>query len=171
MASLLDLQRDFRAALLAGDGPPPPEVLGGPVPAAARMGIYRNNVIGNLTGVLRLTYPAILRLVGADFFTAAAARFIAAAPPASADLYEYGAEFPDFLGAFAPAGGLVYLADVARLEWAVNRALHAPSVPALDAETLLGVPEEQQAEVRLIAHPSLSLLARRIRCRRSGKRC
>ncbi len=160
MSSLLDLQRRFRAALLAGeDAVLLPEVRDGEVGAAARVGIYRNNVIGNLSGSLRLTYPAVERLVGADFFAVATARFITAAPPASADLYEYGGNFAAFLRVFEPAGGLAYLPDVARLEWAVSRALHASSVPALAAEALRGVPLEKQAELRFEAHPSLSLLS------------
>jgi len=159
MSALLDLQRRFGAALLGVDAAPPPEILGGLVAPAARIGIYRNNVIGNLTGVLRLSYPAIERLVGADFFTAAAGRFIVTAPPTGADLYEYGAGFADFLAVFEPARGLAYLADVARLEWAVNRALHGQAAPPLTAAALRDVPEEQWAHVRFLAHPSLSLLA------------
>ena len=163
MSALLDLQRRFRTALLdgdsAGDGAaPPPEVLGGRVDAAARLAIYRNNVIGTLTGALRLTYPAIERLVGAAFFAAACARFAAAAPPDSADLYEYGAGFAAFLDGFEPARTLPYLADVARLEFAVTRALHAPLVPALDAGALAAVPAEAEDGLRFLPHPALSLL-------------
>ena len=160
MSSLLKVQRGMRAALLAGTAAPaPPTVIGGALAAAARVSIYRNNVLGNLTAALRLTFPAVERLVGAAFFAAAAAHFIAATPPASADLYEYGAAFPAFLAPFEPAQGLAYLPDVARLEWAVNQALHAPFAPALPAAALRGVPEQQQAALRFVAHPSLSLLA------------
>lgn len=159
MSALLDLQRRFGAALLEVDAAPPPEILGGSVAPAARISIYRNNVIGNLTGVLRLSYPAIERLVGADFFAAASGRFIVAAPPTGADLYEYGAGFADFLTEFGPARGLAYLPDVARLEWAVNRALHGQATPPLTTEALHAVPEDQWAHVRFVAHPSLSLLA------------
>jgi Putative DNA-binding domain len=159
MSTLLELQRDLRTALLAGADTAPPSVIGGTASAASRVRIYRNNVLGNLVGALRLTFPAVERLVGADFFAGAAARFIPATPPASADLYEYGAAFPNFLAAFEPAKGLSYLPDVARLEWAVNLALHAPLVPALAPEALLGVPEQDQPNLRLVAHPSLSLLA------------
>jgi hypothetical protein len=141
------------------DAPAPPRGIGGALDAAARVAIYRNNVLGNLTGALRLTFPAVERLVGAAFFAAAAARFIAATPPASADLYEYGAAFPAFLAAFAPAQGVPYLADVARLEWAVNHALHARFVPALTVAALRDVTEQQQPGLRFAAHPSLSLLA------------
>lgn len=160
MSSLLEFQRGMRAALLAGpDTLPPPTALGGALAAAARMGIYRNNVLRNVTGALRLSFPAIERLVGADFFAAAAACFIRAAPPTSADLYDYGAAFPTFLAAFGPAQGLAYLPDVARLEWAVNVALHTSFAPALAADALFSVPEQEQAGLRFVAHPSLSLLA------------
>lgn len=159
MSSLLELQRNFRVALLAGTYAAASTVIGGTLDATARVRIYRNNVLGNLTGALRLTFPAVERLVGADFFAGAAAQFIPAAPPLSADLYEYGAAFPAFLAAFEPAQRITYLADVARLEWAVSQALHAPFVPALTASALLGVPEARQADLRFTPHPSLSLLA------------
>lgn len=159
MFSLLDLQRDMRMALLAGGGIPPWMIIGGAITPNARVRIYRNNVLGNLTGALRLTFPAIERLVGPGFFAAACAHFISAEPPASADLYEYGATFPAFLAAFEPARGLAYLPDVARLEWAVNRALHATFSPALAAEALLDVAGQQPVELRFVPHPSLSLLA------------
>ncbi|MGH7122185.1 MAG: DNA-binding domain-containing protein [Acetobacteraceae bacterium] len=70
---------------------------GSKVPAEARLAVYRNNVIGSLTGALRPTYPAVERLVGKEFFAAAAARLIACEPPATRDLYEYDGAFPDFL--------------------------------------------------------------------------
>lgn len=157
MPSLLEFQRDFRSALLH-DMAAPAAVRGGMASADARLGIYRNNVTGNLTGALRLTFPAIERLVGAEFFAASAIDFVRATPPAGADLYEYGAAFPKFLAGFAPAHGLAYLPDVARLEWAVNRALHAPVMPPLSADAITAVPTERHAELRFMPHPSLSLL-------------
>ncbi len=159
MSSLLELQRTMRTVLLAASDTPPATVIGGTLDASDRLGIYRNNVLGNLTGALRLTFPATERLVGAEFFGAAATRFIQTTPPASADLYKYGAAFPAFLAAFEPAKGISYLAEVARLEWAVNLALHAPIAQVLTTNMLLGVPESRQADLRFTPHPSLSLLA------------
>ena len=159
MSALLELQRAMRTALLEDNGTPLSALIGGAFDAPSRVRIYRNNVLGNLTGALRLTFPAVKRLVGADFFAAAAARFISAAPPAGADLYEYGAAFPGFLATFEPVQTIAYLPDVARLEWAVNHALHAVFVPALTPDALFDVPEQHQAGLRFAAHPSLSLLA------------
>lgn len=159
MSSLLDLQRRFRAALLSKEAPVPPEILGGPIAAATRLGVYRNNVISSLTGVLSLTYPAAKQLVGEIFFAAIAERFIAATPPISADLYEYGEGFADFIAAFEPAQSLPYLPDVMRLEWAVNRALHAQDAPSVTPEALLALPPAEHANLRFAPHPSLSLLS------------
>ncbi len=159
MPSLLDVQRGFRTAVLAGSRLPPSLIDGGPVSAAARLGVYRNNVIGNLTRALRLSFPAVERLVGEDFFAAAAQRFIMVSPPHAADLNQYGDGFADFLASFEPAASVPYLPDAARLEWAVSRALHAPPAPALTAEAVSAVPPEQQADLRFGPHPTLSLLS------------
>lgn len=158
MYSLLELQREMRTVLLTGDDMSLPPVIGGAASPNTRVRIYRNNVIGNLTGALRLSFPATERLVGADFFAAACAHFISAHPPTSADLYEYGATFPAFLDTFEPARRLPYLPNVARLEWAVNRALHTTLSPALTAEALRDIAEQQPAELRFVPHPSLSVL-------------
>lgn len=157
MSSLREFQRSFRSALLGG-AEAPVEIRGGMPGTPTRLDIYRNNVIANLTGALRLTFPAVERLVGAEFFAASAAHFIPTAPPAGADLYEYGAGFAEFLAGFPPAQGLAYLPDVARLEWAVNRALHASIVPSLSADAVASIPVEQHADLRFTPHPSLSLL-------------
>lgn len=125
------------------------------IPAIA---VYRNNVFGNLTGALRLTYPAILRLVGEPFFAEAAARFIAGSPPRSADLYEYGQDFAAFIEVFEPARSLPYLADVARLEFAVCRALHAPRTVPLDAAAFAALSGDAPEVIRLAPHPALALL-------------
>lgn len=156
MPPLADLQRRFRAALLEPDREPVPAEIADCAPGAgARLGVYRGNVRGALIGALRLGFPAVARMVGEDFFAAAAGVFAIAAPPRGADLYEWGGGLADFLAGFAPARGLAWLADLARLEWAVGRALHAPMLPQLDPAQLAGA----AARVRFVAHPSLSLLA------------
>lgn len=159
MPSLLDLQRGFRTAVLADTAVPPSVITGGPVSATARLSVYRNNVIGNLTRALRLSFPAVERLVGEDFFATAAQRFIAAAPPQAADLNQYGDGFADFLASFEPAQSVPYLPDVARLEWAVSRAVHARPAPPLAPEALSAVPPAREVDLCFTPHPTLSLLA------------
>jgi hypothetical protein len=155
MPTLLDQQRALRAALLR-QGADAKAV--GVRDAARAIAVYRNNVFGNLTDALRLTYPAIRRLVGDAFFAQAAARFIADQPPRSADLYEYGREFATFLEGYGPTRALPYLADVARLEFAVCRALHAPRAAPLDAGGLAALCRDAPETVRFAPHPALALL-------------
>lgn len=159
MPSLLDVQRELRTAVLADAAMPPSFIKRGKVSAAARLGVYRNNVIGNLTRALRLNYPAVKRLVGEDFFAAVAESFIVATPPRMADLNQYGDGFAYFLALLDAAASVPYLADVARLEWAVSRALHAPPAPPLKPEALSDVPQEHQVALRFHPHPTLSLLS------------
>jgi hypothetical protein len=155
MPTLLELQQAMRGALL-GDIDISPMLADGI--ALDRLDIYRNTLMSGLTKTLRLSYPAVTRLVGADFFDGAAYRFVAAHPPQAAYLDAYGGGFPGFLRCFAPAASLVYLAEVARLESAVNRALHAPDVEPLDLIALAAIDPAEQAGVRFVAHPSISLI-------------
>jgi hypothetical protein len=104
MPTLLELQRDVYRGLVAGeDGPCAAHIVADGIAGAARLSVYRNTFIGNLTTALRLVYPAIYRLVGAPFFESAARLFIEEQPPQSAWLDEYGAGFAEFLAGFAPA--------------------------------------------------------------------
>jgi hypothetical protein len=135
MPTLLELQRAVSRGLRAGDADTAAEwIVDGPIAAADRLRIHRNTMLGALTGALRLTFPAIDALVGAEFFDQAARAFILAAPPVSPWLGLYGAEFPEFLEDYAPAAALPYLADVGRLEWAVEQAAatHEEPAPAIE---------------------------------------
>src|SRR5437870_1977433 len=82
------------------------------VAAADRLSIYRDTFYGTLTRALRLSFPAIHRLVGVEFFDAVALEFIKAKPPRSAYLDDYGSDFPDFLARFPGAMSVPYLFDV-----------------------------------------------------------
>jgi hypothetical protein len=155
--TLLELQRAMRSSLVDRDDDAAAAMLAEHV-GADRLDIYRNTFVAGVTKALRLIYPAVHRLVGAAFFEGAAAVFIAQHPPRAAWLDEYGAEFPEFLQTFRPAATLAYLADVARLERAVNRAIHAPDIAPLALERLAEVAPEHQMLVRFVPHPSIGLL-------------
>lgn len=158
--SLLELQLALRRSLVAGDDAAAAAciVTAGLAPSE-RLAVYRNTCLLTLVRALRLGFPAIERLVGADFFEAAARAFIAAEPPRSSWLDDYGGGFAGFLERFAPATALPYLGDVARLEWAVSRALHASDAEPLDLAALASVPEDERAGLRFVPQPSLALLA------------
>jgi hypothetical protein len=120
-AALLDPQRPVPDGLRAWNGSDP----------ARRFGVYRNNVVVSLVGALAETFPVLRQLVGGEFFDAMAGVYVRAHPPTSPVLAHYGEGFADWLDGFAPARGLPYLPDMARLECARVAAYHAA-----DAEPL-----------------------------------
>ncbi len=156
MPALLELQRAFAGAMLheyergiwahiAADG----------FSAAERLRIYRNTCRSTLVETLRISYPAVERLVGREFFERAAGKFVAQFPARSGYLNEYGGEFAEFLAELEPARELRYLPDVARFEWALSVAANAPDTPPLDATALTGADAERLC---FAPHPSVSLL-------------
>jgi hypothetical protein len=159
MSSLRDLQAGFRAALLAADEQRiAPHVVDDGLTASARLAVYRHHVFTTLTAALETTYPVVCRLVDRRFFGWAADRYIRAHPPAGPCLFEYGAEFPAFLAAFEPCAHLPWLADLARLEWAMSVARHAADAPPLEPDAWRALDPTALARLTLRFDPSVTLL-------------
>jgi hypothetical protein len=156
---LRDLQAEFAAALFDERPEMNARVRAGRFPAAQHLQVYRNNVVESLTGALRAVYPVVEKLVGDGFFRYAVHEYLRAQRPRSGNLHDFGDAFAGFLAGFAPAAGLPYLPDVARLEWAWHQAFHAADAPAFDLARLGAVPAEQHAALRFVLHPSARLLA------------
>ena len=163
--TLRELQAEFGRALvgdtdasratITGDGL---EIAGDGLAPEALLRIYRQHVVTTLTDALKTTFPVVCRLVDERFFAYAADRYSVQTPPAAPCLFEYGGSFPDFLADFPPCRHLEYLPDVARLEWAMNVALHADDAASLDAATLGAVGPADAGRLLLRFDPSLALL-------------
>lgn len=159
MLPLRELQQAVARGILAEQAAPLAGVIREDgLPYDKRLQVYRNNTIISLTEVLKATYPVVGALVGEQFFAFAAKTCIAAHPPRVPRLAEYGAEFADFLAGFAPAQSLPYLPDMARLEWAINEAYHAPDDKGLAPQDLSSVPPEQYSALRFALRASCRLL-------------
>jgi len=161
MPSLPELQRGFAAATVFGDQA---SIAGLRIVAAgldpgARIGIYRNNILGNYRKALGATYPVVRRLIGPALFNALIEAFVRAYPSTRGDVNRYGGELARFLSTHIPARDLEYLPDVARLEWAIDQASIAADAAALDLATLATVPEHALGELRFALHPSARLVA------------
>jgi hypothetical protein len=159
MPTLLEIERAVYRSLVEHDDEAATQhiAVDGLAPEA-RLNVYRNTFISTLTTALRLSFPAVHRLVGAEFFESVARIFIEAAPPRSAYLGEYGADVPEFLKSFPPAASLAYLSGAARLEWAVSRALHAPDADALDVSRLSTIDPGDHRRIVFVPHPSVGLV-------------
>lgn len=146
--SLPELQRRFARELA---DPPSPGVA-----------LYASTIRTNYRRALSATYVVVKRVVGEAFFHAAVDSYAARHPSASGDLNDFGDRFGTFLARYEPARGLPYLADLARLEWALDEAMRAAASPGRPAEVLaaLGrVTGEGLAAVRLVLAPSCRLVA------------
>lgn len=125
---------------------------------AVAIEVYRNNYRGNLHDALAGAYPVVKQLVGDDFFRFMARKFIEQYPSRSANLHHYGTELADFVVTFTPAQELVYLADVAALEWAYHVAYFVADEPPLALDRLAQIPTEQYSDLILRTHPACRLV-------------
>ncbi|MGH8332315.1 MAG: HvfC/BufC family peptide modification chaperone [Pseudomonas sp.] len=159
MPSLRDLQDAVRRSIIERDDDDAiAHIVANGIAPQDRLSVYRNTFTQTLIRALRLSYPAVDRLVGAAFFDAAAGEFVVQQPPRSSFLDDFGGDFAAFLKQFAPAASVPYLADVARLEWAVSRALHAPDAEPLAVASLGSVDAANYAQICFAPHPSLGLI-------------
>ena len=157
--ALRDLQAAFAAHLLGDDSAElAAEVLGDAIPAAARLRVYRHHVFESLAAALAATFPTVQAVVGADFFRGLARAFVGQSPPDQPVLAEYGAGFPAFVAGHDAARDLPYLADVARLDWALNLAFHVPAGGRLAAADLAAVPADRLPSLRLALAPGTALI-------------
>lgn len=159
MLRLAERQGNFAAALLNPRLPMPDGLIdpdGEPGPK--RFAVYRNNVVVGLTETLKDAFPAVHRIVGADFFRAMARAYVMVEPPRSPILLDYGAGFPDFISQFEPAAMLPYLADVARIERAWMEAYHAPEASPIDPSAFTVIALDQLPSIQLALHPSLRIV-------------
>jgi hypothetical protein len=159
MPALRELQAAFAAAVF---DPVDTRVLGwvteGDMSAPERFAVYRRNVFHNYREALRDVYPVCQRLVGEAFFEFAADAYIRRHRSIEGNLHAFGDRYADFLAGFAPAAGLAYLPDVARLEWAVHESFHAADHELLDLSRLAELPADQLPRVVFLLHPACRLV-------------
>ncbi|QEL56229.1 HvfC/BufC N-terminal domain-containing protein [Chromobacterium paludis] len=123
----------------------------------AALAVYRNNYRVGLIDTLAHSHPVCRELVGDDFFTALAREYVKTHASQSGNLHRYGADFSDFIAGFAPCAELPYLADVARLEWAVHRSYYAEDAAPMAAADLAAVPQAQWGALVFTPLPDVAL--------------
>lgn len=165
MNGLAAMQAAFAAAMAGeGDGVLASALAGregdGPR-ASTRLDIYRNNIASALVRSLEGLYPALVRLMGGDFFARVARDYARAHPPVHGRLLEYGFHLPEFVGSYEAAARYPWFADVGRLELAWHRAYISGEAKALRAHDLADVPPARMADLGLVLHPSCQRLASR----------
>lgn len=155
MNSLLENQIHFANSIIYGNELPSainPAYLNYRVETA--LDIYRNNFRGNLHDALAGAYPVIEQLVGKEFFRFLTRQYIGQHHSRSCNLNHYGDQMANFVTAFEPARDLVYLADVASLEWACHLSYLAPDADTLSIVRLSQISQEQYPFLVLLTNPA-----------------
>ncbi len=150
--SLASFEDAFAQALFAAPGEADDAVAD--LVAQPAFAVYRNTVTKSCIDALQANFPAVTRLVGEEWFRGAAAEYVARERPNTPSLQAYGATFAAFLGDFAPAAELPYLADVARLDRFWIESHGALDAPVLGATDLVGVDAGVLAGAVLVPHPA-----------------
>lgn len=118
--------------------------------------VYRNTSIKGRIDALEANYPTVSRLVGGEWFRAAAREFVENHPGDDPVLAGFGEGFPAWLAVFEPARDLPYLPPVARLDRAWTEAHLAPDAePLTVAQAVAAGLGLTAAQARL--HPSARL--------------
>jgi hypothetical protein len=110
------LWRDARPGVVAG------WLRDAPARATRGLQAYQANAGALAERALRAAFPTIAMLVGDESFGALARVFWHANPPLRGDIAQWGESLPTFIEADAQLASEPYLADVARVDWAVHRA-------------------------------------------------
>lgn len=159
MTSLNDIQSAFLDSIydsydvkLAG------QVTDKKIETDQRLRIYKDNVRLNLYNNLKSKYDAVCQIVGEDFFKYLANEYVKNNKPVSGNLDEYGEEFANFISGFDAVAKLQYLADLARLEWAVHIAYFAANSAELDKLALAKVSPEKISDIKFRLSPSANIL-------------
>ncbi|MFJ3482978.1 putative DNA-binding domain-containing protein [Pseudomonas sp. NPDC090202] len=150
MTRLLSAFQDaFITALYDADKHSLPELT-----AQAGFSVYRNTVLKGAVDALLANFPTVERLVGRDWFVAAASVYAHQSPPVDARLIHHGADFADFLDHFEHARELPYLGNVARLDrlWIASHS--AVDQPGIDLAYIASLNAEQLTALRLTPRAS-----------------
>jgi hypothetical protein len=116
------------------------------------MKVYRGNLVFGMLQALKDTYPFCLALLGENNFNFLGREYIYRHPSTRPDLTHYGESLGDFLSGRPEIKAWPFLADVAKLEWALDRAFYAPG------ETSLSMADIQDSGAAFGLKSSVTLL-------------
>jgi len=124
MNTLAAQQRALLDALFTGPGSPP---MHGALPFCGLRGLaaYRSHAQAQACRSLGLSYPVLAQWLGDDNLAGLAGAFWYARPPQCGDLAQWGGALPEFLAGLPQLADAPWLADVARVEWALHQAASA----------------------------------------------
>lgn len=127
-----------------------------PARVDAGLNAYRANAGAHAERALAAAFPTLQQLLGDASFAALARARWQADPPLRGDLASWGAGLPAFIADDTQLADEPYLADMARLDWAVHLAGQAADAQDLQGLSLLAEVDPQRLRLRL--QPGSALL-------------
>ena len=120
-----------------------------PARAGAGLQAYRANAGAHAERALAAAYPTLQQLLGEASFAGLARAHWQADPPRRGDLAQWGAGLAAFIADDAQLAAEPYLADMARLDWAVHEAERAADAQDVHGLPLLAEVDPQRLRLRL----------------------
>jgi len=126
----------------------------------ARRGLaaYRANADASAARALGTAYPTVQQLICEHDFAILAREHWRAAPPRRGDLGEWGEGLPAAIEADPRLADWPYLADCARLDWALHRCERAADEP-LDAASVARLGDTDPSRLVLELRPGVAAIA------------
>ncbi|HRK38307.1 MAG TPA: putative DNA-binding domain-containing protein [Burkholderiaceae bacterium] len=118
---------------------------------------YKSNAHALAERVLCAAYPVVTAILSADSMAQLARALWHTHPPLRGDMAHWGADLPAFVANSPQLADLPWLADVARVEWALHLADAAEDVSA-DLSTLARLADRDPAQLTLSLAPGLQVL-------------
>ncbi len=103
------------------------------VDSLTRLDVYREGYPARILEALREAYPAIANICGEGSFANLVRRYLRACDVSASSLNDIGRQLPAHCTRDPLAANLPFLADLARLEWAVLCAFHSRQRDPIDA--------------------------------------
>jgi hypothetical protein len=125
--------------------------------AIDRLQIYNDGYFARLVECLTDDYPALSYALGEDTFSSLARAYIETYPSRSRSLNAYGQHMATFCST-RPEPWARFVADLARLEWALVEVVHEPAARSLAPEALAAIPAARWQSARLLPSRGLRVL-------------
>lgn len=126
-----------------------------------QLNIYQSNINGAHQKVLEQVYPAILNILGDEYFSQLCKSYRFEHPSTDADLNGYGEYFSSFIAEqisiHKELNGFEYLASLAWLEWCWHSSYYANNDDGFSFEKLSLLNENEQNKIVLSLSNSFSL--------------
>lgn len=126
---------------------------------AQRLQVYNGAYLSRLMDVLASDYGALQHLIGHAAWHRLCARYVDRHPSDHPNLNRFGRHMPAFVRGQRWLEQRAFAAELAALELAISQAFDAAAFTPLQPERLGAIAPEDWSRARLIANPSLRLLA------------